>query len=244
MAEKGVFGPRSLVMFIDETGSEDYSDPSFPVFGYGGCAVVGADYRKLIVKPWRHLKRYRLGGADKPFHATEFQHSRPTMGQIGAINRFVKNPFFRFAAISSIDTKRPTAMDSHSAVAIATIMKVRNIIARSDVDHVNLIFEDRERSRRLIERDFDPNNLDDQRFLNARGAVMKFDCHFMRKDSNTPGLEVADLIVHTAGRQERLRRSPRSDRKFQPDFIEVFHGIHESYLEYVSVTDIVQHTDD
>ena len=42
-----------------------------------------------IVKPWRRLKRERLGGATKPFHATDFEQSRPTMHQITGINAFM-----------------------------------------------------------------------------------------------------------------------------------------------------------
>jgi hypothetical protein len=38
--------PRSLLVFIDETGNEDYSDPKNPTFGRGGCAVLGVDYSR------------------------------------------------------------------------------------------------------------------------------------------------------------------------------------------------------
>jgi hypothetical protein len=38
---------------------------------------------------------------------------------------------------------------------------------------------------------------------NLRGGLVEVEGCFMRKDSTEPGLEVADLIVHTAGRQRR-----------------------------------------
>ena len=37
--------PETLLIFIDETGIEDYSDTKNPTFGRGGCAVLGADYK-------------------------------------------------------------------------------------------------------------------------------------------------------------------------------------------------------
>lgn len=67
-------GSSSLV-FIDETGVEDFSDPKNPTFGRGGYAVLSGDYKRLLKKPWRRLKREHPGGANKPFHATEFEQS-------------------------------------------------------------------------------------------------------------------------------------------------------------------------
>jgi len=46
---------------------------------------------------------------------------------------------------------------------------------------------------------------------------------------------VADLIIHTAGRQERLKRSPIVGRQFQQDFIEVFQIADRDLHEYMSV---------
>ena len=68
----------SLLIFVDETGTEDFSDPKNPTFGRGGCGALMPEYKGRIAKPWRRLKRERLGGATKPFHATEFEQARPT----------------------------------------------------------------------------------------------------------------------------------------------------------------------
>ena len=235
--------PRSLVVFIDETGSEDYGDPNFPVFGYGGCAIIGADYDKILAKPWKRLKRARFGGANKPFHTVAFQKSKLTLAQINSINRFVKKPFFRFATISRIDTARPKSIDPHKAVAQATIIKVRNIVSRNDAASVDLVFEDTERNREAIRQDFNPNYLDNLRIENSLGAPVEFNGYFLSKESCTPGLEVADLVVHTAGRQERLKLKPNPHRKFQPDFIEVFQGINPEYVDFISADSVTMNSD-
>jgi hypothetical protein len=44
MADSLVLTPNTLLVFIDETGNEDYSDPNNPTFGRGGCAVLGEQY--------------------------------------------------------------------------------------------------------------------------------------------------------------------------------------------------------
>jgi len=69
--------PKTLMVFIDESGNEDFSDPNNPTFGRGGCAAIGPNYVELLRKPWRRLKRERLGGANKPFHAVDFEVSAP-----------------------------------------------------------------------------------------------------------------------------------------------------------------------
>lgn len=42
--------PGTLLVFIDEAGDEDYSDPKNPTFGRGGCAVRGAGGCALSAK--------------------------------------------------------------------------------------------------------------------------------------------------------------------------------------------------
>lgn len=46
---------RSLLIFVDETGNEDLSDPKNPTFGRGGCGCLYPAYRDLIKKPWCKL---------------------------------------------------------------------------------------------------------------------------------------------------------------------------------------------
>jgi len=52
---------RSLLIFIDETGNEDLSDPKNPTFGRGGCGSLVTEYKLRIAKPWRRLKTGQTG---------------------------------------------------------------------------------------------------------------------------------------------------------------------------------------
>ena len=197
--------PRSLLIFIDETGIEDFSDPKNPTFGRGGCGALFTEYKRRIVKPWRRLKRQRLGGATKPFHATEFEQSRPTMHQISGINTFIALPFWRFATMCNSRTELPAEIDAHKAISLVTINYFARHVAQCDVDVLALIFEASDRGNSLVMRDYGLASL-----KNIRGRDVEVEGCFMPKASMEPGLEVADLIVHTAGRQRRHELAGKS----------------------------------
>jgi len=191
---------RSLLIFIDETGNEDLSDPKNPTFGRGGCGSLVTEYKLRIAKPWRRLKRDRLGGAAKPFHATDFEQTRPTMRQITGINAFLALPFWRFAAMCDSRTELPAGIDAHKAISLVTMNHFARLVSRCDVGVVALIFEGSDRGDSLVERDYDLASMD---LKNIRGRRVEVEGCFMPKGAKEPGLEVADLIVHTAGRQRR-----------------------------------------
>lgn len=189
-----------LLVFIDETGIEDFSDLRNPTFGRGGCAVLSGDYKRLLKKPWRRLKRDYLGGANKPFHATEFEQSRPKLLQITAINRFLKTKFWRFAVMCDSRTKLPEGVDSHRAVSLITVRFVERLVATFDVSAIALIFEASERGNELVKRDFP---LAQMKLVSRAGQHVAVEGCFIEKKHMEAGLEVADLVAHTAGRQRR-----------------------------------------
>ncbi|MFN0042693.1 MAG: DUF3800 domain-containing protein [Alphaproteobacteria bacterium] len=204
MADSLVLTPNTLLVFIDETGNEDYSDPNNPTFGRGGCAVLGEQYKTLIRKPWRKLKRERLGGATRPFHATEFEQTRPTKAQITGINQFLKRPFWRFAIMSDGRTALPKDVDGHRAVSLFTVRFISRLVANyaADVARVALVFEASGKGDDLVRRDFDLANM---QVTNRSGRLIEVGGYFMEKKWMETGLEVADLVAHTAGRQRRYQ---------------------------------------
>lgn len=200
---------RSLLIFIDETGNEDLSDPMNPTFGRGGCGSLLPEYKRRIAKPWRRLKRERLGGATQPFHATDFEQTRPTLHQITEINAFMALPFWRFATMCNSRTELPDGINAHKAISLVTIGYFARLVAKCDVDVAALIFESSKRGDSLVQRDYDLAGID---LKNMWGHRVEVEGCFMSKDAMEPGLEVADLIVHTAGRQRRHEIAGKSGR--------------------------------
>jgi hypothetical protein len=198
---------RSLLIFIDETGNEDFSDPKNPTFGRGGCGALMPEYKRRIAKPWRRLKRERLGGATKPFHAADFEQTRPTMHQIAGINAFMTLPFWRFATMCDSKTELPAGIDAHKAISLVTINYFARLVSKCDVDVVALIFEGSDRGDSLVKRDYDLSSID---LKNMRGRRVEIEGCFMRKGSMEPGLEVSDLIEHASGRQRRHELAGKS----------------------------------
>jgi hypothetical protein len=199
--------PCSLLIFIDETGNEDLSDPKNPTFGRGGCGSLMSEYKRRIAKPWRRLKRERLGGASKPFHATEFEQTRPTPQQITGINGFIARGFWRFATMCDARTELPVGIDAHKAISLVTLAYVARLVSKCDVNVVALIFESSDRGDSLVTRDYDLANME---LKNMWGRRVEVEGCFMPKAAMEPGLEVADLIVHTAGRQRRHEMAGRT----------------------------------
>lgn len=208
-ADTLVLSPDMLVVFVDETGNEDYSDANNPTFGRGGIAVRGGEeYETLIKKPWRKLKRDKLGGAAKSFHATEFEQSRPTKAQITGISRFLQRHFWRFAVMSDAGTTLPPGVDGHRAISLVTIKFITRMVATHyGINTVALVFEASERGNELVKRDFDLVTMD---LINRSGGRVEVEGVFMEKKFNEPGLEVADLVAHTAGRQRRHQLAGRA----------------------------------
>jgi hypothetical protein len=176
-----------------------------------------SEYKPRIAKPWRRLKRERLGGAAKPFHATDFEQARPTMHQITGINAFLARPFWRFATMCDSRTELPAGIDAHKAISLVTMNYFARFVSRCEVDVVALIFEGSDRGDSLVKRDYDLASMD---LKNIRGRCVEVEGCFMAKDSMEPGLEVADLIVHTAGRQRRheIAGKPGHTKDFQQTY--------------------------
>jgi hypothetical protein len=122
------------------------------------------------------------------------------MFQIGGINNFLKRPFWRFAVMSDHRTKLPDGIDGHRAVSIVTVKFVTRLVAQYDTSSVALVFESSERGDELVERDFDLAHME---LFDKGGKRVEVDGYFMDKTSMESGLEVADLVAHTASRQRR-----------------------------------------
>jgi hypothetical protein len=148
-----VLPDRCLAVFVDDTGHERLVD-GHPVYGLGGCAVLGRDLDRLIRTPWCEVRRGVTGSPDTSLHANTFA-GFATPENIASVAKFFRVcPFARFGAVISTAT---TLADKLAPVAtIVTVLQARIAqIARStEFDSLAVIFESSQRTDGLIKEAF------------------------------------------------------------------------------------------
>lgn len=215
--------PTDLLIAIDETGNEDISDPQYPVFGLGGCAVLVGQYVDLIAAPWARIKRDYFGDPEIPLHAAELRNL--TQAQMEAFGNFFKNhPFFRFAALVTKDTNAETREERYLAASMMFLRHIAQIGRYAPFRRAVFIFEASQRTDKLAYRTF--NTLQ----MHGREGDEEYEVRLEMlrgaKGLCDPALEVADFVIHTAGggARKKLRGERMLDR---PDFEAVFGSFDE-----------------
>lgn len=92
-SDKLTISDYTFVVFIDETGDDKCADPRRPVFGFGGCGVLGVNLELFIHAPWRAVRQKIHGSAETPLHAAEMPrpHNDEHMLALGLF--FARTPF-------------------------------------------------------------------------------------------------------------------------------------------------------
>jgi hypothetical protein len=221
--------PHTLLIYLDETGSEDIADPGHPVFGIGGCAVMVEQYLSDLYGPWRRMKADCFGGPDVALHASELRN--PTPKQLDALSDFFSaSGIFRFAAMMKLSTANRTELTNYQLTAYAVRMRVLDAVNRCICKQAIMFFEDSKRTRRLAERYF----ADFYQLRSTDGSeTIQIDKYHMPKTVGDPGLEVADFVMHAAGGQVRERQ--KGNHRWRRDFQVVFQGARPELKSYIEV---------
>lgn len=221
----------TLLIFLDETGQEKFKDKNYPIFGYGGCALMGRDYETLIYNPWREIKHNNFGDLNYRFHSTTI--GKPNVRLEIDLSTFFESLYFsRFAVVAKEKTFINPSLTAYQSVFFATLLGIKNICkSYSDFTSITLVFESSERIDKLVE----------QHFASAVFTINNMDIpvykYFMSKQRSEPGLEVADYIVHAAGRNEMNRRRGLAS---ETDANYIFRNIPQ-HLQYYLGIDIVDY---
>jgi hypothetical protein len=216
----------SLVVFVDDTGHEALV-PGHPVYGLGGCAVMSEHLDAFIRNPWREVRRRVTGSPDSPLHASDFgQNASPENIQAVA-SFFRQNPFSRFGAVTSVNAQLAPGCGPLRAIMKVLQMRVAEIARWTPFQEVHIIFESSKRADPLIEDAMQGFGLEED------GKPIPVECYFMPKRAGEPGLEVADFVVHTVGRQARANLKQRSG--FALDYAAVFHSVDRRLTSFMEV---------
>jgi hypothetical protein len=117
-----------------------------------------------------------------------------------SINKLARHGFYRFGVTTNSTIEFPAEIDGHAVVSGGLGNLLRRIVALCNPSSVAVVFEDSERTNRFVERDFVLDNLG---MYNLFGREVSIDGYFCGKQLRIPGLELADLVAHTAGDNQR-----------------------------------------
>lgn len=231
-ADSVVLEPTCLLVFLDETGDELFSDPRHPVFGLGGCAILVADYDQLVRTPWRQMKSRHFGGSDAPLYANEL--SAPSTEQLKALGDFfATGRFARLAAVASGRTEFPDGYPPYQLVSRTLCARIERIASHLTFSRIALLMESSERANILAEHFIGPYN---KVQVEQHGHIVELpiDHYFVPKALNEVGMEIADFIVQAVGGQARSQLINLTTA-FRKDFASIFHNVPREMVEYVNV---------
>ena len=221
-----------LLVFIDETGDELFSDPQHPVFGLGGCAVLVADYDQFVRTPWRQMKGRHFGDSDAPLHANEL--NAPSAEQMKALGDFFSTGCFaRLAAVASGKTEFPDGYPPYQLVSRTLLARIERIASRLTFSRLALLMESSERANILAERFIGLYNKV-QVEQHGHTVGVPIDHYFVPKALNEAGIEIADFVVQAVGGQARSQLI-NSTTAFRKDFAAIFHNVPREMVEYMIV---------
>lgn len=226
--------PSTLVVFVDDTGHEQFADCNHPVYGLGGCATLGCDLDAVIRRPWKAVRQAVAGNANATLHAAEFDASPDHIDVV--VKFFRTQPFARLAAICSRTTDfagiEPPERQAVRSVSLAFMKRIEHVAKWMAFTSIAVVFESSNRANALIEQEFVHHGfmLDDQ--------PVPIEFCFMPKSAGEPALEVSDFIMHAVGRQVRHRIHRKTG--LVPDFRAVFHDeLDARRASFIDITSVV-----
>lgn len=215
------FPDNALLVFVDETGQEDFADPNAPFFGLAGCVCVAGDYSKVIDAPWRAVEQ-SFPTDMLPLHATDLRPLLMRSEQFAALERFfVKGDFGRFATVAKRDIENELTGTLLYPLVQQTFQRILNLIKKSgrDFSQLIIVIEHCERlDTQYAEffRSFHLNRKDGT-------PVPTFVCTQAKSSGEDfmRGLCVADFLAHTAGSMSRTTNGGKQ-RASRRDFDSAF----------------------
>lgn len=219
--------PRCAVFVMDETGHESFADPNYPVFGIGGCAFLAGAGDSVLTHPWRTMKAEYFGGVNTPLHASDLKN--PSKEQLDALSGFFQlNKFGRFAVTMTRGTQLPSGVAPYEVMVAAMRKRWEELASRFSptIEEIAILFEDSQRGNPLVEKFFGTTV--------AQVSEQEVTVHhgFIRKEARFESLEVADFVIHAAGRQAFHRMNGKAG--IRADFRAVFHA-NEMWTSYVDI---------
>lgn len=231
------FSPNAntYLLFIDETGEEKFSDPNYPIFGFGGVGLPASLYISNLSKPWIYLKEKAFGGESTQMHASDL--TDPTTEQLELLNKFFTQlAFCRISLIISDKTTFEGDFDIYNLAVRVFYSRLNDVLKYTLFDDIYMIFEDSQRCNSLNQDYFSRYNISREDSL-GNSVNVRCERFLMSKKEREPGLEVADFIAHTAGTSVLSRlRGKRSQENERKDFAAIFQAVDKRLSSFREIT--------
>jgi hypothetical protein len=138
-----------LAVFVDDTGHEALVE-GHPVYGLGGCAVMGPDLNRLVREPWRQVREHVTGSPDMPLHANTFA-GYATEANIQRVAEFFRSQrFARLGAIVSFKTTLPDGLTPVTVIAKVLQLRIADIARWTRFKSIAVIFESSQRADQAV----------------------------------------------------------------------------------------------
>jgi len=219
----------TLVIALDDTGHEKFPDPNYPVFGLGGCAFLVRDYQRLIETPWNYMCGKYFPDFRRPMHATDLR--KPSKEQLDALNHFYENfQFFRLATTVSINAEKDIEQDYIQIIGASMLNRILDVTKSVIFDRCIILIEESERIELKIVQCFS------EKIITGEGNEVKIEIGLIPKSACIPAMEVADMIVHTAGTQTRHRL--KGNKTPKPDFEKIFNSVPKFLTSFMEIQEV------
>lgn len=216
------FPDDSLLIFVDETGHEDFADPNTPYFGLAGCVCAASDYWRDIDQPWIAVEQ-AFSEDMRPLHAADLRPNELRPEQLTAIDQFfAQGAFGRFATVAKASMTNESTVPLLQLLVQQTFQRILDLVKKSGQDYSQLIIcvEHSERLDTQYAKYFRLNRL----VRKDRAIVPAFLCT-QAKSSGVDlmrGICVADFLAHTAGSMSRTTQGGERSA-IRRDFRSAFH---------------------
>jgi hypothetical protein len=229
--------PDDFLVFVDETGDRRLKNPSYQVFGLGGCATLAKYYNSNIVNPWESMKEKHFGDKHTPLHASRLP--KLTYTQMDAFGQFFSgNEFCRIAVCLNNCTsfKQAPNIGIYQIVSRWLLQGIENTARHFNIGRIFLVIEESKKGDKLASQFI--NGYSFIRSQNGTDSKIPFFKYRMPKKEGEAALEIADFVIHTAGNQ--VRRGLEASVPRRKDFSAVFESVDERLISFLEITKVVK----
>jgi len=185
---------NDLLIAVDETGHERFTDSKYPVFGLAACMCLGSEYENFIHKPWERVKLGAGLKSSDALHAASIDLSNKKL--ITGLTTFFQSSKFGRIAIGC--SNATIFMIDINPIDLCVKVLFENVRKAFDVYNPNnivIVIEESSRLNKIYRKSFMDNRL----YVSKKGVLTNIG--LMRKSEGFFPLEIVDFIAQAYGNE-------------------------------------------